>query len=119
MLLALSSNVSELATATALLLLLVFAVMNTALVILKLRPGEPKDAFEIPIFVPILGAIVCVALFVAQVSIGDWRASMIAAVLILGAAALYLVLRPEIVMTEDCGGRSARSAKLASQCSPM
>jgi hypothetical protein len=38
---------------------------------------------------------------------------------ILGTAALYLVLRPEIVMTEDCGGRNARSAKLASQCSPM
>jgi len=100
-LLALAGDVSELASATVLLLLLVFGVVNTALVILKLRPGEAKGAFEIPIVVPILGAISCLALFVTRVSVGDWQAPMIAAVLLLGAAALYLVLRPAAVIAEE------------------
>src|SRR5262245_59186728 len=41
--LVLSGDVSQLAAATVLLLLLVFSVVNTALVILKLRPGEPRE----------------------------------------------------------------------------
>jgi APA family basic amino acid/polyamine antiporter len=56
-------DVKALAEATVLLLLAAFALMNTALVILKHRPGEPRGAFEIPAILPIAGALVCAVLF--------------------------------------------------------
>ena len=93
-LLILWGDISELASATVLLLLLVFSVINSALVILKLRPGEPQGAFELPIAVPALGAVVCFVMFATRVWAGDWRAPMIAGVLLLGVAALRLWTRP-------------------------
>ena len=93
-LLILWGDISELASATVLLLLLVFSVINSALVILKLRPGEPQGAFELPIAVPALGAVVCFMMFATRVWAGDWRAPMIAGVLLLGVAALRLWTRP-------------------------
>lgn len=42
--LALLGDITQLASATVLLLLLVFSIVNGALVILKLRPGEPAGA---------------------------------------------------------------------------
>ena len=92
----LSGDISQLASATVLLLLLVFSVVNSALVILKLRPGEPQGAFELPLALPALGAVVCVALFLARAWAGDWRAPVIAGVLLLGVGALYLWLRPRL-----------------------
>ncbi|MDE0003203.1 MAG: amino acid permease [Rhodospirillaceae bacterium] len=89
----LSGDISELASATVLLLLLVFLVVNSALVVLKLRPDEPPGGFELPIAVPALGAVVCVVMFATRVGAGDWRAPAIAGVLLLGVAALYFVLR--------------------------
>ena len=89
----LAGDISELASATVLLLLLVFLVVNSALVVLKLRPGEPRGGFELPIAVPALGALVCVVMFATRVGAGDWRAPVIAGGLLLGVAALYLVLR--------------------------
>ena len=89
----LSGDISELASATVLLLLLVFLVVNSALVVLKMRPGEPPGGFELPIAVPALGAVVCVVMFATRVGAGDWRAPVIAGVLLLGVAALYFVLR--------------------------
>ena len=89
----LSGDISELASATVLLLLLVFLVVNSALVVLKMRPGEPPGGFELPIAVPALGAVVCVVMFATRVGAGDWRAPAIAGVLLLGVAALYFVLR--------------------------
>ena len=97
----LSGDISELASATVLLLLLVFLVVNGALVVLKLRPGEPRGGFELPIAVPALGAVVCVVRFGARVEAGDWRAPVIAGVLLLGVAALYFVLRYRRVADED------------------
>jgi amino acid transporter len=97
--LVLAGNVAELAAATVLLLLLVFAVVNSALVILKLRPGEPMGSFEIPIAVPILGALVCTTLFVLRVASGGaagLRATMIAGALLGGAVLLYVAIRPHI-----------------------
>ena len=93
-LLILWGDISELASATVLLLLLVFSVINSALVILKLRPGEPQGAFELPIAVPALGAVVCFVMFATRVWAGDWRAPMIAGVLLVGVAALRLWTRP-------------------------
>jgi len=89
----LSGDISELASATVLLLLLVFLVVNSALVVLKMRPDEPPGGFELPIAVPALGAVVCVVMFATRVGAGDWRAPAIAGVLLLGVAALYFVLR--------------------------
>jgi amino acid transporter len=97
--LVLSGNVAELAAATVLLLLLVFSVVNSALVVLKLRPDEPKGRFEIPIVVPILGALVCATLFVLRVLSGGQaglRATLIAGTLLAGAALLYVAIKPHI-----------------------
>jgi amino acid transporter len=97
--LVLSGDVAQLAAATVLLLLLVFSVVNTALVILKLRPDEPKGRFEIPIWVPILGASVCITLFVLRVASGGaagLRATLIAGALLGGAVLLYVAIRPHI-----------------------
>ncbi len=97
----LSGDISELASATVLLLLLVFLVVNSALVVLKMRPDEPPGGFELPIGVPALGAVVCAVMFTTRVGAGDWRAPVIAGVLLLGVAALYFVLRFRRVSDED------------------
>ncbi len=89
----LSGDISQLASATVLLLLLVFSVVNSALVILKLRPNEPRGAFELPIVVPGLGAVVCLVMFTVRVAAGDWRAPAIALALLLLVAVLYFGLR--------------------------
>ena len=70
------------------------------MVVLKMRPGEPKGGFELPIAVPALGAVVCVVMFGARVGAGDWRAPVIAGVLLVGVAALYFVLRHRRVADE-------------------
>jgi basic amino acid/polyamine antiporter, APA family len=94
-LLSLLGDITELASATVLLLLLVFTVVNGALVFLKMRPGEPRGGFEVPMIVPALGAVVCLALLVNRVTSGDWKAPAIAGAMILGILALYAVLRPQ------------------------
>ena len=97
----LSGDISQLASATVLLLLLVFSVVNSALVILKLRPGEPQGAFELPLAMPALGAVVCFVMFVARAGAGDGRAPVIAGVLLLGVSALYLWIRPHRATEEE------------------
>jgi len=93
--LALLGTITELAAATVLLLLLVFAFVNGALFVLKRRKGEPVGKFEIPLFVPALGLLVCALLIVVRVSTGDWRAPALAGGLLLGTLAIYAVLRPK------------------------
>lgn len=75
--LALIGNIQELASATVLLLLSVFVVVNMALVVLKLRKGEARGKFEIPLAVPIAGALICLALIVVRVQQGDILATLI------------------------------------------
>lgn len=100
-LLILSGDISQLASATVLLLLLVFSAVNAALVILKLRPGEPEGAFELPIAVPALGAVVCIVMFIARATAGDIRAPVIAAILIVAVLGLHLLLRPRQARTDE------------------
>ena len=100
-LLILSGDISQLASATVLLLLLVFSAVNAALVILKLRPGEPEGAFELPIAVPALGAVVCIVMFIARATAGDIRAPVIAAILIVAVLGLHLLLRPRPARTDE------------------
>lgn len=99
--LALLGDITQLASATVLLLLLVFSIVNGALVILKLRPGEPAGGFEVPIFVPALGAVVCAALLVNRFATGDWQAPMIAGAILAGILGLYALMRPRHVEEED------------------
>jgi APA family basic amino acid/polyamine antiporter len=91
--LALLGTIAELAAATVLLLLVVFMVVNGALFILKGRPGEHRGRFEIPRLLPALGAFVCLALIVVRVATGDLAAPALASGLLLGALAIYAVMR--------------------------
>ena len=47
-----------------------------------------------------LGATVCVVMFATRIGAGDWRAPVIAGVLLLGVAALYFVIRRRTVADE-------------------
>ena len=91
--LALIGTITELAAATVLLLLLVFMVVNGALFILKGRGGETPGRFEIPRFVPALGALVCFILIVVRTATGDVQAPLLAGVLLAGSFAVYLLMR--------------------------
>lgn len=97
-LLMLSGDITQLASATVLLLLAVFACVNLALLVLQRRPTEPRGGFEVPSAVPALGALVCLALLVNRVATGDWRAPALAGAVLLGAALLFLVIRPREVV---------------------
>lgn len=94
--------VKQLATSTALLLLFSFMVVNSALVVLKLRAGEPHGQFEVPLLVPICGILVNAALVVSRLTSGEggMRAPLIAGCIVLIATALYFVLRPKNITDE-------------------
>jgi basic amino acid/polyamine antiporter, APA family len=93
--LALIGTIGQLAAATVLLLLLVFALLNGALVLLKNREGEPRGRFEIPLILPVLGSLVCAGLVIVRVITGDWRAPALAGALLAGIFLLYALYRPE------------------------
>lgn len=111
----LSGGVEQLAESTVLLLLTVFTIVNISLVVLKLRPSEPKGGFEVPIFVPALGALVCSALIVvriqkalAPVALDGAKtpdavqtAPLIALAVIVVSLILYLVLKPKNVVADE------------------
>jgi amino acid transporter len=91
--------VRQLADATALLLLTSFIVVNTSLIVLKLRRGEPAGAFEVPIVVPALGVLVNATMIVARVtsSTAGGRALAIAGTIIGGIVILYFIGRARSV----------------------
>ena len=104
--LALSGGISDLASATSLLLLGCFAIVNSALIILQRRPGEPRGQFEVPMVVPLLGALVCLGLIVNRLVPKDgepfqWKAPAIAAGLGVGITLLYLIMRPKNITEES------------------
>lgn len=97
--LALAGSVTTLASATSLLLLGSFTLVNLALVVLKRRPGEPRGGFEVPLAVPLGGAGVAVTFIVNRV-IDGVRSGELAPVYIAGGIViaifiLYLVVRPK------------------------
>ncbi|MEU2118136.1 APC family permease [Streptomyces sp. NPDC016459] len=61
MLLALTGSVAELASTLVLLLLVVFSIVNTAVLVLRRDSGE-TDHFRAPTVIPVLGLISCVVL---------------------------------------------------------
>lgn len=87
------ATIAQLAAATVLLLLVVFAVVNGALAILKRRPDEPTGRFEVPLAVPVMGALVCLALVVARVASGDWAAPALAGVLLAAIVTVRVAMR--------------------------
>jgi APA family basic amino acid/polyamine antiporter len=104
----LSGEVKALAESTVLLLLMVFTVVNLSLVVLKLRPGEPRGTFEVPLAVPVLGALVCSILIVVRVQT-TWTstdpkshvAPLVALAIVVVSLALYFVLKPSKVVVEE------------------
>jgi amino acid transporter len=101
--LALAGDIRQLADATSLLLLGAFVVVNGALIVLKLRPGEPRGAFEVPLVVPAAGVLVCLVMIGGRVlgSEADARAPLIAGGILLGIALLYVLQRPKNVVLEE------------------
>jgi len=102
LLLALWGDIGQLASATSMLLLCVFVVVNASLIVLKSRPDEERGAFEVPVFVPAGGILVCLAMLGTAVMDPDRRVAVIIAVALLaGIGLLYSVLRPKNVVVED------------------
>jgi amino acid transporter len=114
LILALSGGVKQLASSTSLLLLSVFCLVNAALIVLKLRPGEAKGGFEVPIVVPALGSLVCASLVGKRLYDGwvsfqqrdtkptdDWKAPVIALALLSVILLLYLVMRPRGIPDDE------------------
>ena len=98
--LVMAGDIGQLASATVLLLLAVFSVVNGALLILQRRPGEARGGFEVPAFVPALGGLVCLILLGNRLMSGDWRAPALAGAILLVILALYAVMRPRTLPRE-------------------
>jgi APA family basic amino acid/polyamine antiporter len=100
--LAMWGNIGQLASATSMLLLTVFVVVNAALIVLKRRPDEKPGAYEIPIFVPIGGIVVCLTMLGAALTDPSKRVSVFIALALLAAiGVLYSVLKPKNAVVED------------------
>ncbi len=84
--LALTGDISRLARATSVLLLMSFLLMNLSLARLQQDSNEEKGAFEAPRWVPYAGAFVCI-LLLAHAKMGDWQ---IAISTLGGIVVLYL-----------------------------
>lgn len=64
---ALALPLVTLAKITSFITLTVFALANIALVVIKCRSGRDAGAFNLPLFVPVVGAVLCVALMGAEI----------------------------------------------------
>jgi amino acid transporter len=93
LLLVASGNIADLAAATVLLLLVVFIAVNAALIVLKRKPGEARGQFEVPLFLPAVGALVCAGLLVVRLWSSDWHAPALAAVILLTCLAIFATLQ--------------------------
>lgn len=94
-------DIKQLASATSILLLLVFIIMNFALIVLKLRKTEPAGPFEIPYFVPILAILINGALLLARASAADLVPFYIGAGVIGCSALLYLTGKRQLSLAGD------------------
>ncbi len=102
----LAGGVKELAESTVLLLLMVFAVVNASLVLVKLRKGEERGAFEVPMFVPVLGCVVCLVLIAVRVRTswsveGGLTAPLVALGIVASALVLYRITKPANPVLSD------------------
>lgn len=94
--LALSGEISSLAKATSVLLLMCFIVVNLSLIRLKTKekPNEKnKKYFDVPLFVPVLGAIVCLTMLSFAQKAELILAFICAAVIFV----LYFIMKPKAI----------------------
>lgn len=105
--LALVGDIKALASATSLLLLGSFTLVNLALVVLKRRPGEPRGGFEVPLAVPLGGALVAVTFIVNRVidgvRSGELAPVYIAGGIVVAIVVMYLLLRPQAAAVVEVG----------------
>jgi amino acid transporter len=110
--LALTGGISDLAQGTSLLLLVVFAVINVSLIVLRRRPGEPRGTFDVPVLVPIIGALICAALVVSKLwsafttptvagKSPPWLPAALAGGMAVLIVLLYFVMKPKHVAAEE------------------
>ncbi|RYD58648.1 MAG: amino acid permease [Sphingobacteriales bacterium] len=85
-----AGDISQLAKSTSALLLISYTMMNIALVKLKRSDKAGAGRFEVPVIIPILGAIVCVGMLV-NVTLTE---VLIVGTLFLLVSLLYLIMRP-------------------------
>lgn len=86
-----AGDITQLASATVLMLLLVFTLVNVGLAVLKWRDGKVDGAFEVPIAIPALGAIVCLSMMAGQMLQEGNTGALIALGLIAAIGVSYLV----------------------------
>ncbi|MEU5681939.1 APC family permease [Streptomyces rochei] len=91
MLLALTGSVATLASTLVLLLLVVFLMVNTAVLVLRRDPGEAGH-FRVPTVLPVLGAASCVAL-ATQIEAEVWLRGLLVVAVGAVLAALAAVRR--------------------------
>jgi amino acid transporter len=94
--LAFTANIRALASATSSLLLYSFIVVNMSLIVVKFRPGEPKGRFDVPVFVPVLGVVICAALIVNA----EFMATRISFLALVAITLLYMLTRPANITEE-------------------
>jgi amino acid transporter len=92
------------------LLLSVFTVVNVSLVVLKRRPSEPTGGFDVPLLVPVMGAVVCAVLIGKRLhtaftsnEAGTHIAPLIALAVVVVSTALYRVLKPADEAVAEAG----------------
>ena len=85
-----SGDISSLAKSTSVLLLSCFIVVNLALVVLK-RKENFVGSFEVPSFVPVTGAIVCLAIL----SKAKESELIMSGLIIAAISVLYFIMRPK------------------------
>ncbi|MFE5399132.1 amino acid permease [Streptomyces sp. NPDC056568] len=110
MLLALTGSVATLASTLVLLLLVVFLMVNTAVLVLRRDPGE-ADHFRTPTVLPVLGAASCVAL-ATQIEAEVWlRGLLVVAVgtVLAAVAAVRRGGRPDATEPADHPGEGRRT----------
>jgi len=88
-----AGGIEQLASATVLLLLFVFALVNGALIVLTRREGKIEGCFNAPIIVPASGALICMVMIVGRVQQDDWRGPAIAGALIAMILVLFVLTR--------------------------
>ncbi|MCO6430981.1 MAG: amino acid permease [Deltaproteobacteria bacterium] len=84
-------DISQLASATSILLISVFIVMNVALLVLKRRPEEPKGSFELPSIIPIAAIAINLTLLYARLRGSDYLPFYIAGAFLLTISLLYFL----------------------------
>ena len=91
MILAFSGDVTALARATSILLLIGFFIINISLIAFKVKKYDWAGCFQVPIIVPILGSFVCLAMLTQA----QKEEAIISTIMLGTIALLYFILRPK------------------------